>query len=211
MHASAPLCPLLGDPPLRRAHGGGGLNRTRPLDRSEAADLILRIARSQDRSAFVELFAHFAPRVKSYMLRCGAPQDAAEELAQEALLAVWRKADQYDPARSGASTWIFTIARNLRIDALRRERRPVIADDPSDENEAEPAPDALLACAQRDERLREAVTELPRDQAEVVRLAFFDDRTHAEIAGQLDLPLGTVKSRMRLALVRLRRLLEDLA
>lgn len=181
------------------------------MDRSEAADLIVRIARTQDRSAFVELFEHFAPRVKSYMLRCGAAPEAAEELAQEALLAVWRKADQYDPERSGASTWIFTIARNLRIDALRRERRPVIADDPSDESETEPAPDVLLACAQRDERLREAVTELPRDQAEVVRLAFFDDRTHVEIAGQLDLPLGTVKSRMRLALGRLRRLLEDLA
>lgn len=174
------------------------------------ADLILAIASTQDRAAFAELFQHFAPRVKSYMLRLGAPPETAEELAQETLLTVWRKAALFDPARAGASTWIFTIARNLRIDALRRERRPLI-DLPDVEPEPEATPDTLLDGAERDGRLRQAMADLPPDQAEVVRLSFFEDKPHSEIAGQLGLPLGTVKSRLRLALIRLRAATGDLA
>ena len=181
---------------------------TRPGD---PAALILAIAGAGDRRAFSELFAHFAPRVKSYMLRLGAPPEAAEELAQEALLTVWRKAALFDPARAGASTWIFAIARNLRIDAIRRERRPKIEDDPTDEPAPEAPADAVVSAHERDTRLREAVAVLPGDQAEVVRLSFFQDKPHSEIAKDLNLPLGTVKSRLRLALGRLRGLVGDLA
>lgn len=192
------------------SRGDGGLNElmqnTRPGD---PAALILAIAHKADRRAFADLFAHFAPRVKSYMLRLGAPPEAAEELAQEAMLSVWRKANLFDPARAGASTWIFAIARNLRIDALRRERRPRIEDDPTDEPAPEAAADAVVECHERDVRLREAMAELPRDQAEVVRLSFFQDKPHSEIAKDLNLPLGTVKSRLRLALGRLRGLVGD--
>jgi len=175
----------------------------------EPAGLIVAVATRGDRSAFAALFAHFAPRVKSYMLRLGAAPEAAEELAQETLLTVWRKAALFDPARAGASTWIFAIARNLRIDAVRRERRPAIEDDPSD-GRAEVEPDALVAAAERGERLREAIAALPPDQAEVVRLSFFQDKPHSEVARDLGLPLGTVKSRLRLALARLRGQVEDL-
>jgi RNA polymerase sigma-70 factor (ECF subfamily) len=175
------------------------------------ADMIGAIAAHADRAAFAALFGHFAPRVKSYMLRLGAEPSLAEELAQETLLAVWRKAASFDPSKAAASTWIFTIARNLRIDAARRDRRsadPV--DDVSDAPDPEPTPDAILA-SQSEARIRTALLALPPEQAEVVRLSFFSDKPHSEIAEELKLPLGTVKSRLRLAMGRLRDLLGDLA
>ena len=177
----------------------------------EPANLILAVAQRGDRDAYALLFEHFAPRVKSYMLRLGAPPEAAEELSQEALLTVWRKAALFDPSRAGASTWIFAIARNLRIDAIRRQRRPRIEDDPTDEPPAEPAADAVVAAAERDARLKTAMAALPRDQAEVVRQSFFQDKAHSEIAKDPNLPLGTGKSRLRLALARLRGMVGDLA
>ncbi len=176
------------------------------------AELIAAIAARADRSAFAALFGHFAPRVKSYMLRLGAPPPLAEELAQETLLTVWRKAGAFDAAKAAPSTWIFTIARNLRIDAARRERRGgQTADDPTDEPPAEPSPDAQLVATQSEGRIRRALQRLPPEQAQVVRLSFFSDKPHAEIAAELDLPLGTVKSRLRLAMGRLREQLGDLA
>ena len=169
--------------------------------------LIGRIAAAADREAFAELFRHFAPRVKSYALRLGASGHAAEELAQETMLSVWRKAARFDPARASASTWIFTIARNLRIDALRRERpQPAPAED------VDPAPlaDLVVSGAEHDVRVRRALRSLPPEQLEVIELSFFSDAPHAAIAERLGLPLGTVKSRLRLAMNRLRGLLEDL-
>ena len=169
--------------------------------------LIGRIASGADRDAFAELFQHFAPRVKSYGVRLGAAGPAAEELAQETLLAVWRKAAQFDPARASASTWIFTIARNLRIDALRRER-PLPA--PADEADLSPLADAVLSGSQQDGRVRQALGCLPPEQLQVIELSFFSDAPHSAIAESLGLPLGTVKSRLRLAMIRLRALLEDI-
>ncbi len=172
---------------------------------------IVAIAERGDREAFAALFSHFAPRVKSYLLRMGAGAEAAEELAQETLLTVWRRAGAFDPGRAAASTWIFTIARNLRFDALRREKRPTMADDPSDAGPNPIPPDALLAALQDEARVGRAVAELPADQARVVRLAFFSDKAHSEIANELGLPLGTVKSRLRLAMGRLRVMLGEVA
>ena len=169
--------------------------------------LIVRIATGADRAAFAQLFQHFAPRVKSYGLRLGATDPAAEELAQETLLAVWRKAAQFDPERASASTWIFTIARNLRIDAIRRERP---APPPEDDADPSPLADALLSGAEQDGRVRQALGALPPEQLQVIRLSFFSDAPHSAIAESLGLPLGTVKSRLRLAMMRLRALLEDL-
>jgi RNA polymerase sigma-70 factor (ECF subfamily) len=175
------------------------------------AEMIHAIATRGDRGAFAALFGHFAPRVKSYMLRLGAEPQLAEELAQETLLTVWRKAAAFDPAKAAPSTWIFTIARNLRIDAARRGRRGEPADDPSDVADADPTPDEALAAVQSEARVRQALLALPLDQAEVVRLSYFSDKPHSEIADELRLPLGTVKSRLRLAMRRLRDLLADLA
>jgi RNA polymerase sigma factor (sigma-70 family) len=176
---------------------------------TDFSGLIVAVAERADRGAFAILFGHFAPRVKSYLLRLGAPPEAAEELAQETLLTVWRRAASYDPNRAAASTWIFTIARNLRIDLIRRERRPLMAEDPSLVPEPEPAPDNAAIAAQQETRIAAALKQLPPDQAEVIRLSYFADQPHSEIALSLKLPLGTVKSRVRLAMMRLRQLLDE--
>lgn len=175
------------------------------------ADLLQRVAANGDVEAFRALFQAYAPRVKSYMLRQGADPGTAEELAQETLLTVWRKASLYSDEKGSATTWIFTIARNLRIDRLRKE----VAWQPLPENNDEqpspdPAPDEELSERERGERVRTMLAELPSDQAEVVTLAFVEGLSHSEIAAKLGLPLGTVKSRMRLAYQKIRDALEDL-
>ncbi len=177
--------------------------------RPDHSALIAAIATRGDRAAFATLFNHFAPRVKSYMLRLGATQEAAEELAQETMLIVWRRAGAFDGSRAAASTWIFTIARNLRIDALRRDRRPILGEDPSMAAPRPILPDATISATQDEIRIASAIGTLSADQARVVREAFFSDKPHSEIASDLGLPLGTVKSRLRLAMARLRTLLGE--
>ena len=169
------------------------------------------IARRRDRAAFAALFAHFGPRVKAWMLRAGSNPAAAEELTQETMLAVWQKARLFDPARAGVSTWIFTIARNLRIDTLRRERHPSdLMPDPTEQPD-DPFRPTRSGDIATGARIRSALSLLPPEQAEVIRKAFFEDKVHAEIEKELGIPLGTVKSRLRLAIVRLRAALGDLA
>lgn len=172
--------------------------------------LLLRLAQSRDRDAFQELFAHFAPLVKAYVIRLGASDQAADDLAQEAMLTVWRKAGLFDPSRASASTWIFTIARNLRIDLIRRERQPRFdPDDPTLAPPPEIGAEESASARDRDEALRAALTELPAEQREIVRLSFYSGKPHGEIAKSLKIPLGTVKSRLRLAMARLRTALGE--
>jgi RNA polymerase sigma-70 factor (ECF subfamily) len=182
-------------------------------DAARWAALIEAVALRQDRDAFAALFAHFAPRIKAFMLRSGASAHTADELAQEALLAVWSKATLFDPTSTGAAAWIFTIARNLRIDALRRQKRNPTYDtaevDLEFQVDAGPQPDAGLAASQVESRVRSALSVLPEDQLRVIELSFFEEKAHAEIADTLRIPLGTVKSRLRLAMNRLRGLLGD--
>lgn len=176
----------------------------------ELIGLIDAVARKQDRNAFARLFGYFAPRVKSFLLRSGLADSAAEEVTQEVMIAVWRKASYFDPHKAGASTWVFTIARNQRIDRLRRTRS-LTADrlpDPSDESEMPPSGEDIAIVAEREEGVRKALESLPIDQSTIVRLSFFAEKPHAEIARELGIPLGTVKSRVRLALNRLRILLD---
>lgn len=168
---------------------------------------IVAVAASRDRGCFISLFTFYAPRVKAYLLRHGVGQQHAEELAQETLLAVWRKAGQFDPDRATAGAWIYTIARNLRVDLLRHERHP------DDGRLAEPAiaqltPEQELKTSEGEKRIHAAINQLPREQAEVMRLSFFEELSHPEIAVDLGLPLGTVKSRIRLATAHLRQALE---
>lgn len=178
-----------------------------------APDLIgmmVAISERQDRAAFSGLFAHFAPRVKAYLVRHGATNEAAEELAQETLLRVWRKAHLFDPSVAAPSTWIFRIARNLRIDRIRRERRPEFdPEDPALVREADPAADHQIEISQEGARVRAAINMLPPDQKQAIMLSFFEDKPHREIADELGLPLGTVKSRIRLAFARVRQTLGD--
>lgn len=177
----------------------------------ELIGLIDAVARTQDRNAFARLFGYFAPRVKSFLMRSGLEDAAAEEVAQEVMIAVWRKASYFDPAKAGASTWVFTIARNQRIDRLRRTRSRT-ADhllDPTDELDMPPSGEDIAIVAEREEGVRKALESLPIDQSTIVRLSFFAEKPHAEIARELGIPLGTVKSRVRLALNRLRTLLDS--
>lgn len=168
-------------------------------------DLIVRVA-AGDRDAFARLFEKFAPRVKSYLLRLGAPPAAAEDLAQDAMVALWRRAASFDPVKARATTWIYVIARNAWIDKLRRERVRLAYGDEflGSEASTDEAPDDAVSRGQDEDRVHAALDALSDEQREVVRLSFFEDRPHSEIAERLSLPLGTVKSRLRLALGKLK-------
>ncbi|MCW5687215.1 MAG: sigma-70 family RNA polymerase sigma factor [Pseudolabrys sp.] len=184
----------------------------KPLGTQDYSRLIVAVARHRDRAAFSALFDHFAPRIKAYLLRAGTDPALADELAQEALLAVWRKAETFDGARATAATWIFTIARNLRTDRFRKEWRDVPAgDDLPDTIDETAAPDETLSDAERGERIRQALRQLPPEQIKVIELSFFEDQPHAEIAQTLGIPLGTVKSRIRIAMAKLRDIVGDLS
>jgi len=176
-----------------------------------SADLLEVVAEDGDKQAFAQLFMDFAPRVKAYLRRLGASDGLAEELAQEVMLTVWRRASLFDRRQASVSTWIFTIARNKRIDAIRRDRwHEVDQDDPALVPEEAARADKLIEAEQHQSRLRDAIERLPEEQALLLRMSFFEDKSHSMIANELSLPLGTVKSRVRLALARLRGLLEDL-
>lgn len=183
------------------------------LSADDGRRLMMAVAIERDRAAFATLFGFYAPRLKAFMMRSGMPASAAEDVAQETMLLVWKKAATFDPQRAGVSTWIFTIARNARVDRLRRESRPAAianAFDPSDEPDGPVSGEAVVMAAEREERVRSAMGLLSEEQAEILRLSFFGDKPQSEIAGELGIPLGTVKSRVRLAFGRLRTILDDL-
>ena len=207
---------------LQSARSGAQVGGSLPLgtatgDDGEAVvgqdwvNLIGAIAARQDRTAFAALFEFYLPRIKTLLMRMGATAEAAEDIAQETLLTVWRKAAYYDPNRASASAWIYAIARNLRIDRLRRDKRSRLhALYELAEAEGPERPDELLDDIERDRRVHAALGRLSDEQLRVVQLAFFEGRAHGAIAGLLDIPLGTVKSRLRLAMGRLRESLGDL-
>lgn len=180
-----------------------------PRSQGTMADLLYRLAQRGDQAAFGELYEQFAPRIKAYMMRQGADAATAEELAQETLLTIWRKASLYSGEKGSATTWIFTIARNLRIDRLRRE---VVWQELPQGHEEQPSPepgaDEILATNEAHGRMRAALATLPPEQLEVVQLSYMDGLSHSEIAARLSLPTGTVKSRMRLAYQKLRDAIE---
>src|SRR6478609_6635754 len=183
-----------------------------PKTKVDWADLIGRVASAGDREAFKRLFEHFAPRIKGLMLKAGCSSDEAEEIAQNALIAVWRKANQFDPATAGAAAWIYTIARNLRIDLFRSRARADrvrgVSELPDAPDPAETA-DIVISRVQDTARIAAAVELLPEEQSRVVRMSFIEERPHPEIASLLGIPLGTVKSRIRLAMNRLREILDE--
>jgi len=158
---------------------------------------------TQDRAAFAELFGYFAPRVKSFLMKSGSPPGMAEECAQEVMATLWNKAHMFDGTKASVSTWIFTIARNRRIDMIRKQRRPEPEDLPWGPEDAPSAADTL-ALQQETEMLGRALADLPAKQRLLIERAYLGELTHSEIASETGLPLGTIKSRIRLALDRLR-------
>jgi RNA polymerase sigma-70 factor, ECF subfamily len=179
-------------------------------ERTRFADLLVAVAELQDREAFAELFAYYAPRVKSYLLRLGADSALAEEIAQDVMVTVWRKAGLFDRAQASVSTWIFRIARNRRIDLFRRSKRPEL--DPEEEMilpSGVEAPDARIEAMETETRVRAAMKDLPEEQVLLLKLAFYEGLSHSEIAARLGAPLGTVKSRIRLAFAKMKVRLGD--
>lgn len=173
-------------------------------DVTDWAALVSRVRDDQDKAAFAALFRHFAPRVKAFLMKSGADATLAEECAQDVMATLWQKAHLFDPARASVATWVFTIARNRRIDALRKARRPEPEELPWG---PEPEPDQaeVLEAQQDTERLGTALSQLPEKQRALIERAFYGDLSHSEIAAETGLPLGTIKSRIRLALERLRQ------
>lgn len=177
-------------------------------DTNTDEELIRLIATARDRAAFAQLFERYAGRIKGAIMAMGAAPDEADEAMQEAMLSIWRRAESYNPALAPASAWIFAIARNRRIDMIRRNNRPVPdPHDPLFRPAKSPSPDQAFAARERHIRIQEAVAELTEEQREVVRLAFFTGLSHSEIAARTGAPPGTVKSRIRLAVAHLRRAL----
>ncbi len=175
------------------------------------ADLVERVARQRDWPAFEQLFDHFAPRLKGYLMRLGSDAALAEEITQDVMATLWHKAGQFDAARSSVATWLFRIARNRRIDWGRRDRLSYM--DPLDGaftqlSSEEAEPDTATEALQHEDRVREAIKLLPEEQRALIMQSFYEGLSHGQIAGKTGLPLGTVKSRLRLAFNRLRKLLE---
>ena len=172
-------------------------------DEVDWAALLIAVRDAQDKAAFAALFRHFAPRIKAFLMKSGASAALAEECAQDVMATLWQKAHLFDPARASVATWVFTIARNRRIDALRKSRRPEPEDLPWGP-EAEPDQAEAMEMQQETDRLGAALAQLPAKQRALIERAYYGDLTHSEIAAETGLPLGTIKSRIRLALERLR-------
>jgi RNA polymerase sigma-70 factor (ECF subfamily) len=180
------------------------LTVAKTLTAQDLVALMILVRDAQDRSAFAQLFAHYAPRVKAFLMKSGSDAATAEECAQDVMATLWHKAAQFDPTRAGLTTWVYTIARNRRIDQFRRARQP-------EPEMIDWGPDSipdqadLYEAAQETDRLVAALATLPEKQRALIQRAFYGDLSHSEIAAETGLPLGTIKSRIRLALDRLRQ------
>lgn len=202
----APPRPSVYALPKRDATARRGFGKVTTNDSTKRSEWIAQLEAvrdRQDKAAFAQLFRHFAPRVKAFLMKSGSSPDFAEECAQEVMTTIWRKAHMFDGTKASVSTWIFTIARNRRIDMIRKDRRPEPEELPWGP-EAEPEASDVLALQQDTEQLGQALAALPEKQRKLIERAYFGELTHSEIATETGLPLGTIKSRIRLALDRLR-------
>lgn len=179
----------------------------RTVEAGEWVGQVRRIADAKDQAAFAEVFGHFAPRVKGFLIRSGLSEAMAEDCTQEVMATLWHKAALFDPCKASVATWVFTIARNRKIDMLRKQRRPEPEDLPWG---PEPHPEQVEVLGRQQEatRLGAALAALPEAQRDLVRAAYFGDLSHSEIAEKTGLPLGTIKSRLRLALEKLRHAMQ---
>jgi RNA polymerase sigma-70 factor (ECF subfamily) len=170
---------------------------------------MLAVRNDRDRTAFALLFDHFAPRLKGFIMRSGTGGGQAEEIVQEVMLTIWRKAEQFDPERAQVSAWVYQIARNRQIDVIRKENRP-LPEELGEEPGAEPDASQILAVEQEAGQLKDALLKLKPDQRDIIEKAYLGELTHQEISSQTGLPLGTIKSRIRLGLEKLRHELKEL-
>ena len=175
----------------------------------ELTTLINLIATKKDKTAFSSLFKLVGPRIKGYLMKLGSNDIVAEDLLQEVMLTVWRKSETFDRNKAAVSTWLFTIARNKRIDMLRKEIRPQLdPNDPMLTPNQEESPDNVYDSKQESIKITDAIKMLPEEQSKLIKMTYYEDKSHSIIARELKMPLGTVKSRIRLASTRLKKLLE---
>jgi RNA polymerase sigma factor (sigma-70 family) len=200
--------------PVVRQDNGDGRSQVRAhvtIERPQTdwTALVLRVRDHQDQAAFADLFRHFAPRVKAFLMKSGTPAALAEECAQDVMATLWQKAHQFDPARAAVSTWVYTIARNRRIDLLRKSLRvePEELDWGTDQGH-EPDQADVYAAKEETRALTQALSLLPVKQRALIERAYYGDLSHSELAAETGLPLGTIKSRIRLALDRLRQVMQ---
>jgi RNA polymerase sigma-70 factor (ECF subfamily) len=214
----SPASPVPPSPPLEKSAGARAveLRLVGPEDGAAGLDdfdaWMVAVAHHQDRAAFARLFAHFAPRLKTWLIRTGSEPALADDLVQDAFVALWRKASQFDASRARVAAWLFTIARNLRVDRHRGWSESWQSLDNIDVGQVpdtEPGFDARLAARQSEDSVRHALTCLSSEHRTLVQLSYYDDKSHSSIAEELNLPLGTVKTRLRAAASRLRQLLEE--
>ncbi len=179
------------------------------FDKEALNDLVEAIGQDKDRDAFITLFQYFAPRIKSFLMKSGLSAEMADELSQETMLTIWNKAEQFDSAQASASTWIYTIARNKKIDFFRKNAKQKPGSDDAVFKLEEPTQaDSAYTQEEQNQKIVDALSEIPADQADLIYKAYFEDKTHKDIAEETNIPLGTVKSRIRLALERMRYLLD---
>jgi RNA polymerase sigma-70 factor (ECF subfamily) len=166
---------------------------------------ILNIAESQDIGSFKKIFEYFSPRLKSFLMKSGAEENIAEEIIQETMTIIWTKADYYDPKVASPSTWIYTIARNKKIDILRKSRKAILEDIETAVLPAiEPKTEENIEHDQKFDMIAQHLDALPKDQLDLLKMNFFEEKSHGEISELTGIPLGTVKSRIRLALEKIR-------
>ena len=167
------------------------------------------IGKNQDKLAFNSVFRYFAPRLKSFLVKAGSTDSQAEEVIQEVMIAIWTKSSTYDSSKSSVSTWIYTIARNKRIDKIRKEKRHYLSEsDEGLEIPVDSTQEKEIFSAQVSNSLKKYMSNLPEEQSKLLKLSYFYNKTHADISTELKIPLGTVKSRIRLALTKMRHLVE---
>ncbi len=172
--------------------------------------LMERVALARDKKAFERLFAHFAPKIKALMLKHDSDPELAEDLMQDTMLTVWNKAHQFSTWRGSPGAWIFTIARNRRIDRFRRQgTRHYVDIGEYEVPDDDPDGEQLVLNAERDRLVADAASDLPAEQKQIITMSFVENLAQTEIADRLGIPLGTVKSRMRLAYKKIKTNLED--
>jgi len=190
------------------------LSYTQSESNKKLGELIVKLANDQNQATFAELFTLSSSRLKAYAMRCGAKDGEAEELVQECLLTVWRKAHLFNPSTASASTWLYTIIRNKRIDLARKNKLDVIHSedlwpDWEDDQEGEESAEDTVERDLNGKIVRTLLQSLPEEQKQIVYKVYFEGKSHSEIAGELDLPLGTIKSRLRLAMKKLDTLAKE--
>ncbi|TNE85641.1 sigma-70 family RNA polymerase sigma factor [Porticoccus sp.] len=181
--------------------------KARDMAETKSADwsaMLASLSMTRDKQLFIQLFRHFAPRIKGYIVRLGLTEGTAEELTQETMLLVWRKAHLFNPKKAAASTWIYTLARNQSIDWMRKQKYPEYDLDTWRDEEGELHEEHGAEQSMISDRVAMAIHQLPENQAQVIYMSFYEGRTHSEIADRLSIPLGSVKSRIRLAAEKLK-------